>query len=98
VSASETHTILIGYDGSPGALRAIETAGAMFPGRKAVVLHVWSPVALIASTYGGRSRCRPTTTASCDRLMNLPSRAHVQRRRPSLLPPPKPRDDLCRAT
>ena len=53
MSASETHPILIAYDGSPGALRAIETAGAMFPGRKAVVLHVWSPVALIASTYGG---------------------------------------------
>lgn len=53
MSAPETHTILIGYDGSPGALRAIETAGAMFPGRKAVVLHVWSPVALIASAYGG---------------------------------------------
>ncbi len=25
----------------------------MFPGHKAVVLHVWSPVALIASRYGG---------------------------------------------
>jgi len=53
VSASETDPILIGYDGSPGAVHAIETAGAMFPGRKAVVLHVWSPVALIVSRYGG---------------------------------------------
>jgi len=52
VSASESHPILIGYDGSPGALLAIQTAGAMFPGRKAVVLHVWSPFALIASSYG----------------------------------------------
>jgi nucleotide-binding universal stress UspA family protein len=52
VSASEAHPILIGYDGSPGALLAIETAAAMLPGRKAVVLHVWSPFALIASSYG----------------------------------------------
>ena len=52
MSASEADPILIGYDGSPGALRAIETAGAMFPGHKAVVLHVWSPFALIASSYG----------------------------------------------
>jgi nucleotide-binding universal stress UspA family protein len=53
MGASETHPILLCYDGSPGALHAIETAGAMFPGREAVVLHVWSPVALIASRYGG---------------------------------------------
>ena len=52
MSASEADPILIGYDGSPGPLRAIETAGAMFPGHKAVVLHVWSPFALIASSYG----------------------------------------------
>jgi nucleotide-binding universal stress UspA family protein len=45
--------ILICYDRSDGARRAIETAGDLFPGRKAIVLHVWSPVALIASTYGG---------------------------------------------
>lgn len=45
--------ILICYDRSDGARRAIETAGELFPGRKAIVLHVWSPVALIASTYGG---------------------------------------------
>ena len=45
--------ILICYDGSEGAQRAIETATDLFPGRKAIVLHVWSPVALIASTYGG---------------------------------------------
>lgn len=49
----ETHPILLCYDGSPGAKHAIETAGAMFPGHAAVVLHVWSPVALIVSRYGG---------------------------------------------
>jgi nucleotide-binding universal stress UspA family protein len=45
--------ILICYDRSEGARRAIETAADLFPGRKAIVLHVWSPAALIASTYGG---------------------------------------------
>jgi nucleotide-binding universal stress UspA family protein len=45
--------ILICYDRSDGSRRAIETAGELFPGRKTIVLHVWSPVALIASTYGG---------------------------------------------
>ena len=53
MSASKPHPIVIGYDGSPGAAHAIQTAGALFPGSRAVVLHVWSPVALIVSRYGG---------------------------------------------
>ena len=44
--------ILICYDGSNGAQRAIETAGELFPGRKAIVLHAWSPVSIIAAAYG----------------------------------------------
>lgn len=48
-----TRPILLCYDGSPGARHAIDTAGAMFPGHAAVVLHVWSPVGLIISRYGG---------------------------------------------
>ena len=48
-----TAPILLAYDGSPGSLRAIETAGTLFPGRKAIVLHVWSPIAVIAAAYGG---------------------------------------------
>ena len=45
--------ILICYDRSEGARRAIEIAAQLFPGRKAVVLHVWSPIAVIAAAYGG---------------------------------------------
>ena len=45
--------ILVCYDRSAGARRAIETAAALFPARAAVVLHVWSPVAAIARAYGG---------------------------------------------
>jgi nucleotide-binding universal stress UspA family protein len=44
--------ILICYDGSNGARRAIETAGELFPGRKAIVLHAWSPASNIAAAYG----------------------------------------------
>jgi nucleotide-binding universal stress UspA family protein len=45
--------ILICYDGSEGARRAIEAAGELFPGRKAIVLHAWSPVSIICAAYGG---------------------------------------------
>ena len=53
MSSSDTGPILLCYDGSDGARRAIETAGALFAGRKAVVLHVWSPIAVVAAAYGG---------------------------------------------
>jgi nucleotide-binding universal stress UspA family protein len=45
--------ILLCYDRSDGARHAIATAGALFPGRKAVVLHVWSPIAVAVVAYGG---------------------------------------------
>jgi nucleotide-binding universal stress UspA family protein len=38
-------TILIAYDGSPGARAAVDAAGRLFPGRRAVVASVWSSVA-----------------------------------------------------
>ena len=44
--------ILICYDGSEGARHAIETAGELFPERRAIVLYVWSPVATIFAAYG----------------------------------------------
>jgi nucleotide-binding universal stress UspA family protein len=34
--------ILLCYDRSTGSCRAIEAAGALFPGHSALVLHVWS--------------------------------------------------------
>jgi nucleotide-binding universal stress UspA family protein len=45
--------ILICYDGSEGARRAIEKTAELFPGKTAIVLHIWCPVALIATAYGG---------------------------------------------
>jgi nucleotide-binding universal stress UspA family protein len=53
LSSPDTGPILLCYDRSDGARRAIETAGALFPGRKTVVLHVWSPIAVVAAAYGG---------------------------------------------
>jgi nucleotide-binding universal stress UspA family protein len=53
VSSPDKGPILLSYDGSDGARRALEVAGALFPGRKAVVLHVWSPIGLVAAAYGG---------------------------------------------
>lgn len=34
--------ILVCYDRSAGAVRAIDAAGALFPGRRAIMLYVWS--------------------------------------------------------
>ena len=45
--------ILICYDGSDGSRRAIAKAAELFPGKTAVVLHIWSPTAIIAASYGG---------------------------------------------
>jgi nucleotide-binding universal stress UspA family protein len=51
VSASATQPILLCYDGSAGARRAIATAAALFPGREAIVLHTWRPVGGIGAAY-----------------------------------------------
>src|SRR5215210_5815828 len=40
--------ILLCYDGSDDAFRAIEFAGALFPGRTAVVLSVWEQYGVLA--------------------------------------------------
>ena len=53
VSALDTAPILLCYDRSAGARHAIEVAAAQLPGRKAIVLHVWSPIAVLAAAYGG---------------------------------------------
>ena len=51
MSELETQPILLCYDGSDGARRAIATAAELFPGRKAVVLHTWTPVGGIGTAY-----------------------------------------------
>ena len=44
--------VLVAYDGSDHARHAVEWAGAFFPGRPAIVLHVWEPVELAAIRRG----------------------------------------------
>jgi nucleotide-binding universal stress UspA family protein len=53
MGSPENRPILLCYDRSDGARHAIATAGALFPGRKAVVLHVWSPISVAVVAYGG---------------------------------------------
>lgn len=50
---SESHPILLCYDRSAGARRAIKTAGELFPGHKAIVLYVWSPISVMVGGFGG---------------------------------------------
>ncbi len=50
---TENAPILLCYDRSDGARRAIECTAALLPGREAIVLHVWSPIALTAFAYAG---------------------------------------------
>lgn len=51
MNALSSNPILVCYDGSPGSKRAIETAGGLFPGRRAIVLHVWSPMMIVRAPY-----------------------------------------------
>jgi nucleotide-binding universal stress UspA family protein len=59
VSSRDSQPILVCYDRSRGSLRAIETAGELFPGRRAVVLHVWSRT---AGVVGGYAAMLPAAT------------------------------------
>jgi nucleotide-binding universal stress UspA family protein len=51
MNAPRAHPILLCYDGSVGSRRAIAAAAELFPGRAALVLHVWRPLAGIAAAY-----------------------------------------------
>lgn len=52
MNSPSSDRILICFDGSTGSRLAIQTAGALFPGRSATVLHVWTPMAVTAFAYG----------------------------------------------
>jgi nucleotide-binding universal stress UspA family protein len=44
----ENQPILLCYDGSDDAFRAIELAGSLFPGRRAIVLSVWEKYGVLS--------------------------------------------------
>ncbi|HUA46333.1 MAG TPA: universal stress protein [Solirubrobacteraceae bacterium] len=43
--SASSRPILVCYDGSPGARRALKAAGTLCPGQPAIVLYVWSAAA-----------------------------------------------------
>lgn len=59
--------IIIGYNGSENARYATEQTGKLFPGRLAVVLHVWEPVELAAIRHGVIGMSATLTEGSVDR-------------------------------
>jgi nucleotide-binding universal stress UspA family protein len=51
--AADDASILVGYDGSDGAHRAIEQTAELFPGARVLILHVWGfPVVMAAFAPG----------------------------------------------
>ena len=62
--------ILLCFDRSDGARRAIEAAGALFPGRKAIVLHVWRPLTVVAAEYGGLMSLPDDEGSALEKLAN----------------------------
>ena len=53
MNTTQSRPILICYDGSEGARRAIATAAGLFAGHKTIVLNVWSPISVMVAAYGG---------------------------------------------
>jgi nucleotide-binding universal stress UspA family protein len=51
MSADATGPVLLGYDGSDSARRAIEVAGAHLQGRELVAACVWQPFAQLATRF-----------------------------------------------
>jgi nucleotide-binding universal stress UspA family protein len=51
MDASSRGPVLICYDRSAAARHAIATAGSLMPGHRAVVLHVWAPIAVLFGPY-----------------------------------------------
>lgn len=94
----ETLPILLCYDGSIGSQRAMEKAGALFPEHNAIVLHVWSPIAVIAAAYGGGMVSLPAYTDEELQAIALNVAAAGLAKQ---LPPgstPKPRSPKSRST
>ena len=48
---TNAHPLLLCFDRSAGSRRAIETAGSLFPGRQAILLHVWAPISVLIGPY-----------------------------------------------
>lgn len=62
-----TRPLLIAYDGSAGSRAAIAEAGALFPGRNATVLSVWSPVMTTSPLSAGVPIALPNVDEQIER-------------------------------
>jgi nucleotide-binding universal stress UspA family protein len=56
---SESAPIVIGFDGSDGAARAINETAHLFPGARVVVVHVWHMPSLYTAGYAGAPALPP---------------------------------------
>jgi nucleotide-binding universal stress UspA family protein len=71
-------TILLGYDGSDNARRAIDAAAALFAGAQAVVASVWQPVGHYALTHPAGALATPFTSEVVDELDAIAERQAVE--------------------
>lgn len=58
-AVTRAHPLILCYDGSEGAKRAIEHAGVLFPGSHAVVLTVWRSITSLGSLGWSGSTVMP---------------------------------------
>ncbi|MEO9174202.1 MAG: hypothetical protein ABI317_01725, partial [Gaiellales bacterium] len=67
MNTHDIEPILLCYDRSVGSRRAIDVASALAPGRAAVALYVWGPVASLASVYGALTASAGNDTDEAER-------------------------------
>ena len=69
--------VLLAYDASDGAKRAIAVAGELLGPRRALVLHVWEPWAAEAPALAGASATVQGMAAQLDEIADQQSESHA---------------------
>jgi hypothetical protein len=65
---SHRHPVLVGFDGSPDAVGAIELAARLLPGRHARIAHLWATPFAASELRSRVSRRAPTAREMIDLL------------------------------
>ena len=76
---ADSRPILICFDGSEGAVRAISEAGQLFPGARAVVVHVWHMPNLYTAGYAGAPTISSDVQAEVEQAADEQARQTVER-------------------